>query len=258
MTVSEIGTSFADLSLAVPVLGSLRCVLADDRGALGRLPVGPLRQSGLPGLHHRVPFPVGRRQGLRQRPLPAARVDRPVDLPVPDRRRPASDRGGSLPRAALRGPRDPPGDPARATADPAGGRARPRRGEPAAGAHADLRRHGLPPLARTFAIERYEIAGEMVAGVLVIALLQHLLPARPAMPAACAVAALTIGLTRPADRWHRAWADPFRISLPEQLRRPAAYLLVVHPRSSVRSTCATSRVARAMRPYRVRTINGCS
>ncbi len=81
----------------------------------------------------------------------------------------------------------------------------------------------------TFAIERYEIVGEMMAGVLAIALLPRMLPAPLATPTACALAALTIGLTRPADWWHRGWAHPFRVSLPEPLRRPAAYLLVVHP-----------------------------
>ncbi len=80
-----------------------------------------------------------------------------------------------------------------------------------------------------FAIERYEIVGEMVAGVLLIAMLPPGQVARSATPAACALAVLAIGLTRPADWWHRRWADPFTVSLPAPLRRPAAYLLVSQP-----------------------------
>ena len=300
MTVSEIGTSFADLPLAALVLGSLCCIVASDRGspatsrrllllagllagaaaglkltnatagigllAACLLPLRPWR--GIPGRASR--FLAGCGVGSLAAGGPWAaflwiRTGNPV-FPAYNtvfRSRSAAVSDFADPRFLPHGPIDALTYPFKiaaglhptaenAFAEPRFallatllallwatdliGRSR----VPRTRFH--LMATGLP-LARTllflgtsicvwldvFAIERYEIAGEIVAGVALIALLPRLLPTRLVTPAACALTVLTIGLTRPADWWHRAWSDPFTVSLPPPLRRPAAYLLVVHP-----------------------------
>ena len=295
MTVSEIGTSFADLPLAAPVLGALCCILAADRGspgARGRLlllagllagaasglkPTNAVAGIGLlaaclpplrpwPAVAGRAArFLAGGAVGALIAGGPWAaflwsRYGNPV-FPAYNtvfRSRSAAIGDFADPRFLPHGPIDALTYPVRIavglhpTAENAF--AEPRFAVLAILCAIVLVRSSAPrtrsrvpeiglPLARTLlflgaslclwldalAIERYEVAGEIVAGVALIALLPRLLPTRLATPAACALAVLTIGLTRPADWWHRAWSDPFKVSLPTPLRRPAAYLLVVHP-----------------------------
>ncbi len=303
MTVSEIGTSFADLPLAAPVLGALCCVLASDRatdlgrsrardrllmlaGLLAGTATGLKLTNAILGIGLLIaclpPWPIGRATAGRALrfagggvvgilatagPWAALMWIRYGDPVFPAyntvfRSRSAAVRTFADASFLPHGPIDAATYPFRIAAGlhPTAENpfAEPRfailmvlavlwgvlllgrlfrpavRHDRAATSLALVRAliftaAGFCLWLTTFAIERYEIVGEMMAGVLAIALLPRLLPAPLMTLAACALAVLTIGLTRPADWWHRGWADPFGVSLPDPLRRPAAYLLVVHP-----------------------------
>lgn len=83
------------------------------------------------------------------------------------------------------------------------------------------------------AIQRYAIALDVLAGILIPLLACRLLPSRPRLMLAGGVAAtfLVVALTRPADWWHRPWSAPFafRVSAAAALAEPAAYLIVSEP-----------------------------
>lgn len=82
---------------------------------------------------------------------------------------------------------------------------------------------------RLFAIERYAASLEIVAGLLLIAVLPRLLPLRLVLPGAVLMLALTLADTRPPDWWHRPWSQSWAVTLPPPLHQPAAYILVAHP-----------------------------
>jgi hypothetical protein len=82
----------------------------------------------------------------------------------------------------------------------------------------------------TFAIQRYAIPFEVAAGLLAIAVVAAWTPRRWS-PALCAlVAAAVIAWTRPADWWHRPWADRYEPQMPPAVAAaPATVLLVEFP-----------------------------
>ncbi|MBE7212219.1 MAG: hypothetical protein INR65_14450 [Gluconacetobacter diazotrophicus] len=104
-------------------------------------------------------------------------------------------------------------------------------------------RAGTPPIVRAlvfgavsygvwlrmFAIERYAVPIEILAGMLAVLLAVRLVPARAALPVAAAGAILLVAATRPADWGHRPWSAPFHPVLPAPLREPATFLVVSHP-----------------------------
>lgn len=80
-----------------------------------------------------------------------------------------------------------------------------------------------------FAIQRYVVALDILAGILLVLLAARLAPPRVAVLLAAGAALLAVGTTRPADWWHRPWSDPFVAAPPPELASPAAYLVVFHP-----------------------------
>ena len=82
---------------------------------------------------------------------------------------------------------------------------------------------------KLFAIERYAVGLEILAGTLAIPLVARLASSRTILPAATAISALLLCSTRPADFWHRPWSNPFVPSLPMELKQPAAYVVAFYP-----------------------------
>ena len=80
-----------------------------------------------------------------------------------------------------------------------------------------------------FAIQRYVVALDILAGILLVSLAARLAPRRVALPLATGAALLAVGTTRPADWWHRPWSDPFVAAPPPELATPAAYLVLFYP-----------------------------
>lgn len=80
-----------------------------------------------------------------------------------------------------------------------------------------------------FSIERYAIAIEILAGLLLVAAAAGLIDRRARLVACLGLAAGILATTRPADWWHRPWTTPYRPSAPAALMQPAAVLVVSHP-----------------------------
>lgn len=80
-----------------------------------------------------------------------------------------------------------------------------------------------------FAIQRYVVALDILAGILLVLPAARLAPRRVALPLATDAALLAVGTTRPADWWYRPWSDPFVAAPPPELATPAAYLVLFHP-----------------------------
>lgn len=81
----------------------------------------------------------------------------------------------------------------------------------------------------TFAIQRYAVALDILAGVLLVLLAARLTPRRVALPLTAGLALLAASTTRPADWWHRPWSDAFVATPPPELATPATYLVLYHP-----------------------------
>ena len=77
-----------------------------------------------------------------------------------------------------------------------------------------------------FAIERYIVTLEALAGALVVALVARCVPGRAAVGVA---AILLIAATRPTDWWRRPWSDAFVPRPPPALTTPAAIVMVDQP-----------------------------
>lgn len=81
-----------------------------------------------------------------------------------------------------------------------------------------------------FAVQRYIVVLEVLAGVLSVHLLAALAPRRyPPAVAAGAAAVVALALTRPADWWHRPWASAYVPRPPPALMEPATVLVASHP-----------------------------
>ncbi len=81
-----------------------------------------------------------------------------------------------------------------------------------------------------FAIQRYAITFEVTAGLLAVAIIAAVLPARLSLPGCALAAVATLASTRPADWWRRSWSDAYTPHPPaEVVTAPAAYLLTTYP-----------------------------
>lgn len=80
-----------------------------------------------------------------------------------------------------------------------------------------------------FAIERYAVALEIVAGVISLEIASSLAGKRFERLACLAVLIGAWSATRPADWWHRPWSNAFQPSIPAPLLDPAAFMIVSNP-----------------------------
>ncbi len=80
-----------------------------------------------------------------------------------------------------------------------------------------------------FAIERYAVAIEILAGLLAVILLAEVPPPRAGRAVAVAALVGLAALTAPPEWWHRPWTDPYRPVIPAVLAEPAAFVVVWHP-----------------------------
>ncbi|WP_338661639.1 hypothetical protein VQH23_15495 [Pararoseomonas sp. SCSIO 73927] len=80
-----------------------------------------------------------------------------------------------------------------------------------------------------FAIHRYAIVPDLLAGMLLVILAAAAPPMRLSLPAALAVAALLLAATRAPDWGHRPWGEARPLVPPLSLGAPAAVLVTAHP-----------------------------
>ena len=80
-----------------------------------------------------------------------------------------------------------------------------------------------------FSIERYALALEVLAGVLLIDLTSRIVSIRLQTSSCIIVTGLALGFTQPTDFWHRPWSEAFKANFPPVLRKPAAFLIVSYP-----------------------------
>ncbi len=80
-----------------------------------------------------------------------------------------------------------------------------------------------------FAIERYAVGLEMLAAIGAIDAVARLPGPRRRELACLAATAALVTATRPADFWHRPWADAYAPAPPAALAAPAAYIMTWHP-----------------------------
>jgi hypothetical protein len=81
-----------------------------------------------------------------------------------------------------------------------------------------------------FAIQRYAITFELLAGLLALAVVAGLVPKRLSLPGCALAAVALLAWTRPADWWHRPWPDAYAPHPPAEVTAtPAAYLVNTLP-----------------------------
>ena len=80
-----------------------------------------------------------------------------------------------------------------------------------------------------FAVQRYAVGLEALAGVLLLAYVADLTAPRYRTLACMGVAACVLVVTRPEDWWHRPWTESYVATPPAGLSEPAAFLVVSHP-----------------------------
>ena len=83
-----------------------------------------------------------------------------------------------------------------------------------------------------FSVERYAVALEMLAGLLVVVTVAEALPAGSGRAVALAGAALLMAGTRAPEWWHRPWSDAYVPHIPAALSEPAAYVVVTYPNAN--------------------------
>lgn len=92
-----------------------------------------------------------------------------------------------------------------------------------------------------FAIHRYAVALELLAGPAIVLLMVRTaqavgftsdgMPTRRSSIAILLVALMAAAWTQPADWWRRPWSNPYRIDIPARLAQPATYFLLDKPLS---------------------------